>query len=1004
MTDRPYSTPSGNGSSPIALEEFCDMEQLYLLLDNWAKCSGLSAVIVDAKGRAMSDDFGLTEFCALVKSHEGGFKTCTNTWKAELEGIYVCPVGLCDFSVPIVLPNGSVLGRVMAGQALAEGQDEEEILDHVESLGIDREAARERLAQMSRKTKREMDGAYRLLKEMLAFFVDKSYQTWKTAAALREAPARQDRTLSQITQIMYSYNLTVDVETGTYSLITGTGMPRTVEEYKRHSRNEELRAFQNAAIHPSYLARFHRLTCFDQEHCAQLADGYRGSLEYPVRYPGTDETEWHEINVFIGTEEDGRRVANVLGRDITQAHRAQEQRENEARAAASKDQILSELTKTLYSYNATVNLNTGKMSLIVGTGMDEFVEQICRTDDYVTGCEVLLSRALPEYPEEMNRRFSLEALRQQSDKRGHIGQMEYAAHTSEGIGWFEVNAFMGVDDEGNPTANILGRDVTAAHNALERRENELRSMVAKDQILSNITKALYSYNLTLHLLSGRYSLIVGTGMDEFVEIFMSTDDYQTAFEQKKRYVTAESLEDFEAFSSLEVLRALDEAGETGYQGNLEYSVKTERGIEWHEVNVFLGSDENGEPVANILGRDITQAHNEADTRAQLEIAKASSAAKTAFLFNMSHDIRTPMNAIIGFTELLSKHLDDPELARSYIGKIQASNEFLLSLINNVLEMARIESGKETLDEAYWDAYEFNDSLFALFDSQMREKGIEFICNATVEHDKIICDETKLREIFLNMLSNALKYTPAGGTVTMTLSELPSAVPGYAVYQTVIEDTGIGMSEDFLPHIFEEFTRERSSTESRVAGTGLGMPIVKKLVDLMKGTVEVESQVGKGTRFTVTLPHRIAAVEDAAREERESATSHAADFAGKRILLAEDNDLNAEIACAILEEFGIAVERAEDGVVCVDMLRKAQPGWYDLVLMDIQMPNMDGYRAAQTIRKQPDAAKAAIPIIAMTANAFEEDKRNAFRAGMNDHVAKPFRVEELMGAIERALNA
>ena len=664
----------------------------------------------------MSDDFGLTEFCALVKSHEGGFKTCTNTWKAELEGIYVCPVGLCDFSVPIVLPNGSVLGRVMAGQALAEGQDEEEILDHVESLGIDREAARERLAQMSRKTKREMDGAYRLLKEMLAFFVDKSYQTWKTAAALREAPARQDRTLSQITQIMYSYNLTVDVETGTYSLITGTGMPRTVEEYKRHSRNEELRAFQNAAIHPSYLARFHRLTCFDQEHCAQLADGYRGSLEYPVRYPGTDETEWHEINVFIGTEEDGRRVANVLGRDITQAH------------------------------------------------------------------------------------------------------------------------------------------------------------------------------------------------------------------------------------------------------------------------------------------------NEADTRDQLEIAKASSAAKTAFLFNMSHDIRTPMNAIIGFTELLSKHLDDPELARSYIGKIQASNEFLLSLINNVLEMARIESGKETLDEAYWDAYEFNDSLFALFDSQMREKGIEFICNATVEHDKIICDETKLREIFLNMLSNALKYTPAGGTVTMTLSELPSAVPGYAVYQTVIEDTGIGMSEDFLPHIFEEFTRERSSTESRVAGTGLGMPIVKKLVDLMKGTVEVESQVGKGTRFTVTLPHRIAAVEDAAREERESATSHAADFAGKRILLAEDNDLNAEIACAILEEFGIAVERAEDGVVCVDMLRKAQPGWYDLVLMDIQMPNMDGYRAAQTIRKQPDAAKAAIPIIAMTANAFEEDKRNAFRAGMNDHVAKPFRVEELMGAIERALNA
>ncbi|MGN0038897.1 MAG: ATP-binding protein [Coriobacteriales bacterium] len=978
------------------------MEQLYLLLDNWAKCSGLSAVIVDAQGCATSSDFGLTDFCALVKGHEGGLKTCTNTWKSSHEGIYICPIGLRDFSIPITLPDGTLLGRVMAGQALLAGQDEEEILRNVVALGIDEEEAREKLAGMHRKTQREMDGAYSLLKEMLGFFIEKSYDAWKAASALREAPARQDRTLSQITQIMYSYNLTIDVETGAYSLITGTGMRRTVDEYKRHSRHDELRAFQDTAIDPAYLGRFHRLTCFDPEHCAQLEDGYRGSMEYPVRYPDSNETEWHEVNVFIGTEEDGRRVANVLGRDVTQAHLAQEQRENEARAAAAKDQILSELTKTLYSYNATVNLNTGKMSLIVGTGMDEFVEQIRLTDDYEKGCEVLLSRALPEFPKEMNRRFSLEALRKQSNKRGHIGQMEYAAQTSEGVGWFEVNAFMGVDEEGNPTANILGRDVTEAHNALERRENELRAAAAKDAILSSITKTLYSYNLTLHLVSGRYSLIVGTGMDEFVEIFESTNDYETAYQRKKEYVTQETLEDFEAFSSLEALRQMAEHGDDGYQGKLEYSVETERGIEWHEVNVFLGSDENGEPVANILGRDVTEAHNEADTRAQLEIAKASSAAKTAFLFNMSHDIRTPMNAIIGFTELLNKHLDEPELARAYIAKIQASNEFLLSLINNVLEMARIESGKETLDEVYWDAYEFNDSLFALFDSQMREKGIEFTRSTQVEHPKIICDETKLREIFLNILSNALKYTPSGGRVTMTLTELPSALPGYAMYQTVIEDTGIGMSEDFLPHIFEEFTRERSSTESRVTGTGLGMPIVQKLVDLMKGTVEVESQVGKGTRFTVTLPHRIAAAEDPAREERQVVACQALDFTGRRILLAEDNDLNAEIASAILEESGFEVERAEDGVICVDMLSKAAAGSYDLILMDIQMPNMNGYRAAQTIRKLPDEAKASIPIIAMTANAFEEDRRNAFAAGMNDHVAKPFRVDELLGALARAL--
>ena len=998
----PTGTNHAERNTQISLEEFCDMEQLYALLDNWAKCSGLSAVIVDAQGQATSDDFGLTPFCALIKGDDTGCACCASTWKVNHEGIYVCPLGLRDFSVPINLPDGTLLGRVMAGQGLLKGQDEEEILRRVDHLGIDIAEARRRLQLMQRKTLEEMDSAFRLLREMMAFFIEKSYQAWENANMLRNAPAKEDRTLSQITQIMYSYNLTVELDTGAYTLITGTGMERTVDRYKRHGNERELRAFHESIILPTHLQRFKRLLDFDRFRSGNVPDGYRGSLEYPVLYPGDSSYEWHEVNVFIGTEDDGRRVANVLGRDITQAHRAQEQRENEARAAASKDQILSELTKTLYSYNATVNLNTGKMSLIVGTGMDEFVEKICQTDDYVTGCEVLLSRALPGYPDQLNRRFSLEALRQQSDKRGHIGQIEYAAYTSEGVGWFEVNAFMGVDDEGNPTANILGRDVTEAHTALERRENELRAAAAKDAILSSITKALYSYNLTLHLATGTYSLIVGTGMDEFVEIFESTSDYVTAYRQKTSYLTPESLRPFDEFLSLAALRQKAAAGEDGYIGKLEYSVDTERGIEWHEVNVFLGTDENGEPLANILGRDITEAHNEADTKAQLEIANASSAAKTAFLFNMSHDIRTPMNAIIGFTELLDKHLEEPELARGYIQKIQASNEFLLSLVNNVLEMARIESGKETLDETYWDAYEFNDSLFALFDSQMAEKGITFTRYTQVEHPKVICDETKLREVFLNILSNALKYTPAGGSVHMALSELPSSMPGYAVYQTVIEDTGIGMSEEFLPHIFEEFSRERSSTESRVTGTGLGMPIVKKLVDLMKGTVEVQSQVGKGTRFTVTIPHRIADAGEEQALEEQAASFQTEDFCGRRILLAEDNELNAEIATAILEESGFEVEHAEDGVVCVDMLSKAPAGHYDLILMDIQMPNMDGYRATQTIRKLPDAAKAGITIIAMTANAFEEDKRNAFAAGMNAHIAKPFRVEELLSTLARGL--
>ncbi|MEE1028473.1 MAG: PocR ligand-binding domain-containing protein [Agathobacter sp.] len=1127
----------------LSLQEFCDMDQLYRILDNWSKSCGMATVIIDTEGNQVSADFGVTEFCRMVQSCEKGKACCAATWKSDLDGIYECPFGFWDFSIPIVLPDGQVLGKVLAGQAMSVKQKDEEILQKVAELGIDDKTVREVLSRVHRKNDKEMQGAYELLKETLHFYIQNSFSLWKTNNELKKGSFKKDRVLSQITQIMYSYNLTVNLETEDYSLITGTGMERTVEELKKNINHGDLKGFQDSIIHPAYTNRINTLLDFEAARKNPLENGFRGSLEYPVIYPGESEYEWHEINVFIDTEEDGTRIVNILGRDITEAHNAQERNEKELRAAAAKNQILSDITKTLYSYNATVNLNTGKYSLIIGTGMEEIIQHFSRTDDYEKACEYLLEKALPEYPEIMNRHFSLKALREQQNLRGHIGQVEYAAKTKRGIGWYEVNAFMGVDEEGNPTANILGREITETHEAQERRENELKAVAAKDQILSNITKTLYSYNLTLNLESGKYSLIVGTGMKDFVKIFESTDDYETAYQQNIRYVTEDCIESFGQFSSLTALR--NRKNESGYIGNLEYSVKTDKSVEWHEINIFLGTDENGAPIANILGRDITEAHEQqeikerelrastardqllsgvtkmlysynmtvnvntgkytlitgtgldetvamikatdcyddiyqkflkavdpsylqrgkelmalenyrgqkdksghlgteefpmyyseklewheinvfagydengetiinilgrdvteahekADTKAQLEIANASSAAKSAFLFNMSHDIRTPMNAIIGFTDLLEKHLDNKELAKSYIKKIQTSNDFLLSLINNVLEMARIESGKTTLDESYWDVYEFSDTLFSLFDSQMKKKGIEFTRTNKVEHQDVICDETKLREIFLNILSNALKYTPSGGKVSMDLTEIPSDRPGYAIYQTVIEDTGIGMSEEFLPHLFEEFTRERSSTESKLNGTGLGMPIVKKLVALMQGTIEVESKVGKGTKITVTLPHRIAQDEDAQKIIEKVEGYDVNQFKGKRILLAEDNELNAEIAITILEEAGFMVEHAEDGIICVDMMEKAEAGYYDLILMDIQMPNMDGYKATKTIRKLSDEKKAGITIVAMTANAFDEDKRNAYEAGMNWHISKPIKIDELMSALTEIL--
>ena len=296
------------------------------------------------------------------------------------------------------------------------------------------------------------------------------------------------------------------------------------------------------------------------------------------------------------------------------------------------------------------------------------------------------------------------------------------------------------------------------------------------------------------------------------------------------------------------------------------------------------------------------------------------------------------------------------------------------------------------------AHLFYHAICTLFDTQMNEKGIIFRHSLKIRHRNIMIDATKMREILLNILSNALKYTPTGNSVTMTVTELPSEREGYAVYQTVIKDTGIGMSEEFLSHMFEYFSRERTTTESGVSGTGLGTAIVKKLVDLMHGTIDIESKLGEGTKITLKMSHQITENQDVQQNFQNEREYNTRDFTGKRILLAEDNDLNAEIAIAILGEHGIAAERAEDGIVCMNMIEKADADYYDLILMDIQMPNMDGYKATKLIRQLPDKKKSKIPVIAMTANAFEEDKRNAIAAGMNGHIAKPIQVDKLLEII------
>ena len=379
-------------------------------------------------------------------------------------------------------------------------------------------------------------------------------------------------------------------------------------------------------------------------------------------------------------------------------------------------------------------------------------------------------------------------------------------------------------------------------------------------------------------------------------------------------------------------------------------------------------------------------------------AEEASEAKTGFLFNMSHDIRTPMNAIIGFSDLLEKHLDDKEKVHDYIKKIQLSGSFLLSLINYVLEMARIESGKATLRTEVGDAQELLGALNAVFEPAVEKKRLKYNCTLDVEHRFIICDVTKVREIVLNIISNSVKYTPEGGSVTVQIKEIPWEKEGWTAYRILVEDTGIGMGAEYLPHIFEEFTRERTSTESKVVGAGLGLPIVKALIDLMGGTIQVESERGKGSKFEVILPFEIASeeeVKDSYVKKEEKPYNRSKE---KRILLAEDNELNAEIAITILEENGFKVERAEDGCKCVELFSEKPTGYYSTILMDIQMPNMDGYTASRKIRGMEREDAKAIPIIALTANAFDEDRNKAFAAGMNGHIAKPIDVGRMVRTI------
>jgi signal transduction histidine kinase/ActR/RegA family two-component response regulator len=407
--------------------------------------------------------------------------------------------------------------------------------------------------------------------------------------------------------------------------------------------------------------------------------------------------------------------------------------------------------------------------------------------------------------------------------------------------------------------------------------------------------------------------------------------------------------------------------------------------------VVAEQDENGHLLSVLFNVESIDQSKKKELDA-LAAAEAANKAKTNFLFNMSHDIRTPMNAIMGFADIIAKNADSPSVVRNAVEKLRLSSDMLLKLLNDILDLSRIESGKSSLDLIPRNIYHMSEKIYAMFENSMRQAELDFTFDTDIIDEDVMCDEVKLNQIIINIISNALKFTPAGGKVQVSITQDGEAVDGVAKYIIYVKDNGIGMSPAFQEHAFGAFERERSATESGTQGTGLGLAIVKRLVEMMDGTITFKSEVGFGTEFTIVLPFRIiwGDTADSRTKKKHSET----DFTGMRVLLAEDNDLNREIAHVILEEDGFLVEDAENGVVAVDKVRRSKPGYYDVVLMDVQMPILNGYDATRKIRNLKNPALAHVPIVAMTANAFAEDRQRALAAGMNEHIGKPIDVQAL----------
>ncbi len=580
----------------------------------------------------------------------------------------------------------------------------------------------------------------------------------------------------------------------------------------------------------------------------------------------------------------------------------------------------------------------------------------------------------------------------------------------------EVSGFLGID---NPKKSVDDRFLLRSVSVIiyseitKRRQAKLREKEAEKQ-----KRQLELDKSIIEVLANEYSSAFYVDLDtdtltpirtdaameaHFGEFFKDRIGYSPAY---RIYVNTVVHEDdkeelFEA-GSVESIREYLKDNPIAFK---RYRCLINGTEEIFEAKYVKVGKENQRPKVVVIGIANRESQTREEQNRQIELIEANkraeeaSKAKSTFLFNMSHDIRTPMNAIIGYTDMAEKNIEDKKKRDEYLGKVKIASRQLLGLVNDVLDMARIENGKIAIEETPNDIQECTQNTFQVLKQQAEGKKLQMTVEyRNIEHARVYCDELRLNRMFTNIISNSVKYTKPGGIINFIVEELPGKRLGYARFKFTITDTGIGMSEDFVGHIFDSFARERSSTISGVEGAGLGMAITKELVDMMGGTIDVKSELGIGTIVCVRIDFRISDVIKEVDEEVDTVYEKGLEF--KRVLLVEDNEMNREIARNILESRGIIVEEANDGSVAVEMVLQKETDYYDYVLMDIQMPYMDGYKATGTIRSFADNKYAKLPIIAMTANAFEEDKKRALMAGMDAHLAKPINVKELFRTLQR----